>query len=642
MVDEKQSSQSPATSQWALLKTPRFKPFFFTQFAGAFNDNLYKNGLILFVTYSGIVAEQYLALVNNIGALLFILPFFLFSAFAGQLADQQEKSRLIRRIKLLEVILMSLGAAAFYTQSLVFLLGVLFLMGLQSTLFGPVKYSLLPQALRPEELIGGNALVEMGTFLSILLGTIVAGLWFESQYALVGVSITVILISIIGWMTSRHIPKASPSDPELKLDWNWAKQTKLILAFAKSQRSVFLSILGVSWFWFLGAAYLTQFAQFARITINATPSVATLFMALLAIGIAIGSLSCEKLSRHQVEAGIVPIGAFGLTLLGLDIGWHNYAIFSGIEPTSLSQILSQSLGLRICLNIFGLGFFGGLYIVPLYALIQQRSMAKLRSRIIAANNIINAFAMVCSALFGILLLVGLQLSIPNFFIVVSLMNLVVAIYIFTLAPEFIMRLMVWLLTHSLYRIRHIDLRHIPKTGPALLVANHVTYMDALIIAAASPRPVRFVMFKPIFDIPILSFIFRTCKAIPIISKNRDPETYEQAFEAISKMLKEGELICIFPEGKLTLDGRIDDFRPGVEKILNRDPVPVVPMALRGLWGSYFSRQQQGILLKWPKKLFARVDVVASEAIAPDEASATKLKEVVETLFEDNQPKTNSN
>lgn len=627
-------------SQWQLLRQRNFWPFFYTQFAGALNDNLFKNGLILFLTFSGVVANEHLALVNNLGALLFILPFFLCSAFAGQLADKMEKGMLIRRIKLLEIALMVIGAWAFISQNLYLLMTILCLMGLQSTLFGPVKYSLLPQALPPSALVGGNALVEMGTFLAILLGTICAGLWFQTGSPLSGISTSILFVAIIGWYCSTRIPTLPPNDPTLTIDWHLLRQTKLCLSFARFDKAVFLSILGISWFWFLGAAYLTQFAQFAKITLQGTAAIATLFMAMLAIGIALGSAACERLSGHKVEAGLVPLGAFGLSLCGLDLGLQHYlppSVATG--PVELAAFLMSGLGLRISLDILLLGIFGGLYIVPLYALVQQRSPQKLRSRIIAANNVINAFAMVLSALFGLLILVGLELSLPHFFIVLACMNAVVAVYIFRIVPEFTMRFLVWILTHSLYRIRHIDLTHIPRKGPALLVANHVTFMDALIIAAASPRPVRFVMFKPIFDIPVLRFIFKTCKAIPINSRSRDPETYEQAFNTISQMLKAGELVCIFPEGKLTLDGEIDDFRPGVEKILRADPVPVVPMAIKGLWGSYFSKQQKGILLKWPKKLFAKVELVASEPVPAEAATAGRLQEIVTDLFSAN-PETN--
>jgi 1-acyl-sn-glycerol-3-phosphate acyltransferase len=635
-MTEKSDAEQMANSQWELLRYRNFGPFFWTQFAGALNDNLFKNGLILFLTFSGIVANEHLALVNNVGALLFILPFFVCSAFAGQLADKMEKSALIRRIKLLEILLMALGAWAFLAQNLYFLMAILCLMGLQSTLFGPVKYSLLPQALHQEELIGGNALVEMGTFLAILLGTILAGLWFETASPLSGISTSILFVAIVGWICSRRIPQLQPNDPELKIDWHLLRQTKLCLSFARVETAVFLSILGISWFWFLGAAYLTQFAQFAKVTLQGTPAIATLFMAFLAIGIAMGSAACERLSRHRVEAGLVPIGAFGLTICGLDLGLQHYLPANvALGPVDLGTFITSGLGLRISLDILLLGIFGGLYIVPLYAIVQQRSPQKLRSRIIAANNIINAFAMVCSALFGLLILVGLEVTLPHFFIVLACMNMVVALYIFKIVPEFTMRFLVWVLTHSLYRIRHIDLSHIPRQGPALLVANHVTFMDALIIAAASPRPVRFVMFKPIFQIPILRFIFKTCKAIPIDSRSRDPQAYEQAFVTISHMLKSGELVCIFPEGKLTLDGRIDDFRPGVEKILKSDPVPVIPMAIKGLWGSYFCRQQKGILLKLPKKLFAKVELVASTPVPAEEATAKRLQCIVEDLFAEN-------
>ncbi|MEJ2681749.1 MAG: MFS transporter [Gammaproteobacteria bacterium] len=626
-----------AVNQWSLIRHhPHFSPFFWTQFTGAFNDNVFKNGLILFLTFSGQIADQYLPLANNLGAMLFILPFFLCSAFAGQLADKMEKSTLIQRVKLLEIILMVAGAVAFWCHSVAALMAVLFLMGLQSTLFGPVKYSLLPQALHPQQLIGGNALVEMGTFLAILLGTVFAGLWFTSPFPIGGISVSVVIIALMGWIFSRRIPPLSSNDPHLQVDWHLLRQTRVCLAFARTERSVFLSILGISWFWFLGAAYLTQFAQFAKLTLAGSPSIATLLMALLAVGIGIGSAWCERLSNHKVEAGLVPIGAIGLTWAGLDLGSLDYALLQTENaPHTIMTLLSTGVGLRAAIDVLLIGGAGGIYVVPLYALVQQQSAEKIRARVIAANNIINAIAMTASAIFSMVLLVGLEISLPHLFVILACMNVVVALYIFTLVPEFTMRFLVWLFTHSIYRIRHMNLNHIPQEGAALLVSNHVTFVDALIIAAACRRPVRFVVFKPIYDLPILRFIFKISKAIPIDSRRRDPEAYEQAFILIDQLLHAGELVCIFPEGKLTLDGEIDEFRPGIEKIVNTNPTPVVPLALRGLWGSYFSRQQQGVILKWPKKLFARVDLIAGAPIAPEHASLQRIQNAVETLLKPN-------
>ncbi|MEJ2756782.1 MAG: hypothetical protein P8104_13425, partial [Gammaproteobacteria bacterium] len=411
-----------AVNQWSLIRHhPHFSPIFWTQFTGAFNDNVFKNGLILFLTFSGQIADQYLPLANNLGAMLFILPFFLCSAFAGQLADKMEKSTLIQRVKLLEIILMVAGAVAFWCHSVAALMAVLFLMGLQSTLFGPVKYSLLPQALHPQQLIGGNALVEMGTFLAILLGTVFAGLWFTSPFPIGGISVSVVIIALMGWIFSRRIPPLSSNDPHLQVDWHLLRQTRVCLAFAP-----------------------------------------TLLMALLAVGIGIGSAWCERLSNHKVEAGLVPIGAIGLTWAGLDLGSLDYALLQTENaPHTIMTLLSTGVGLRAAIDVLLIGGAGGIYVVPLYALVQQQSAEKIRARVIAANNIINAIAMTASAIFSMVLLVGLEISLPHLFVILACMNVVVALYIFTLVPEFTMRFLVWLFTHSIYRIRHMNLNHIP-------------------------------------------------------------------------------------------------------------------------------------------------------------------------------------
>lgn len=623
-------SQDKSQSQFALLKTRRFAPFFLTQFFGAFNDNVFKNALLILFTFSAAYqTEMDASLLNNLAAGLFILPFFLFSAFAGEIADKYEKSGLIRKIKLGEIVIMCLAAAAFWFNSAYGLLLILFLMGTQSTFFGPVKYSIIPQHLSSRELVGGNALVESGTFLSILLGTIAGGILSKMDNGPELVSGTVIVIAILGWFSSRNIPDAPAANPEIKINFNPLKETWRTIQFARQNHGVFLAIMAISWFWFLGAAYLTQLPKYTQDVLWGDQTVVTALLAFFSIGIAIGSLLCEKLSGHKIELGLVPLGSIGLSVFGTDL-YFSPTSHSG-EIIGFFTFFTQPESYRVLLDFIAIGIFGGLYIVPLYAMIQERTEEKTRARTIAAVNIMNALFMVVSAISGILFLGIFQLSIPEFFLILAIMNAVVAAYIYTTIPEFTMRFLIWIITHTMYRVTHKDLQKIPDEGPAVLVCNHVSYMDALIIAGACRRPVRFVMFKPIYDLPVLNFIFRTGKTIPIHSKSKDPATYEQAFTRISQELRDGEVVCIFPEGKLTTDGEIDTFRNGIEKIIAEDPVPVVPMALKGLWGSFFSHKDGSALSKLPKRFWSKVELVASDPIQPEQITAPRLQQKVSEL-----------
>ena len=617
-------------SQFSLLKTRRFAPFFLTQFLGAFNDNVYKNSLMAMITFGLLSSTLDLSLMNNIGAMLFILPFFLFSALAGQLSDKYEKSYLIRRIKLLEIVIMCLGAIAFYFSMTAGLMLLLFLMGTQSAFFGPVKYSIIPQHLDNHELVGGNALVEMGTFLAILIGTLVASMLATQSDGILWVSAIIISVAILGYLVSRKIPSAPAANPDLKVRFNPFTETWRTISYSREQKSVFLAVLAISWFWFLGAAYLTQIYGFAKDYLGGDQSVVMVLLATFSIGIATGSLLCERLSGHKVELGLVPLGSIGLTIFGMDLFLQSLPEL-GPELITAGQFLSSPSNLRIVADFLLIGVFGGFYIVPLYAMVQARSAPEKRSQVIAAINIMNALFMVVSAIVGIIVLGLLDLTIPQFFLILAVLNALVAIYIYRTIPEFAMRFIIWVLTHTMYRVRHIDLHKIPDEGACVLVCNHVSFVDALLIGGACRRPVRFVTFKPIYNMPVLNFIFRTAKAIPIDSRKADPEGYELAFARIADELKNGEVVCIFPEGKLTTNGEIDEFKNGISRILQETPVPVIPMALRGLWGSFFSHKDRPALSQMPKRFWSKIELVVGEPIPAEQATPEYLKEKVAEL-----------
>ena len=612
-----------------LLSSRRFRPFFVTQLGGAFNDNLYKNGLTIFIAFQAAgISQQQSNMLVNVAAGLFILPFFLFSPIAGQLADKYEKSMLIQRIKLLEIAIMLLGAGAFLLQSPILLVAILFLMGTQSALFGPVKYSLLPQALESTELVGGNAMVEFGTFLAILAGLIVSV--YLMSLGLVAMAVAIIVIAAAGYWASRGIPRLPAAAPDLKISFNIPRQTLSILRDAQANRSVFYSIMGISWFWFIGITYITQLPNYVRYELGGNEQVYVLLLAMFSFGIGAGSFLCERLSGRLVEIGLVPIGALGLTLFGVDI-YFNQGLSTGAGLIGPSTFLTQASSLRVCLDIVMLGVSGGLYIVPLYALVQQRSEPSKCSRIIAANNIMNALFMVVASLYGLFTL-AVGVSIPMLFLIVALMNAAVALFIFLLVPEFIMRLLVWLLLHTVYRVSHSGLEKIPEDGPALLICNHVSFVDPLVLVGYVRRPIRFVMDHRIFKTPVLSFIFKTAQAIPIAPAHENAEMMEKAFDRVSAALQRGELVCIFPEGKITDSGQMNPFKSGVTRIVERDPVPIIPMALRGLWGSFFSRAHGKAMSRlFPRGMLNRIELVADDALTGPDIHLEDLQQRVTAL-----------
>jgi 1-acyl-sn-glycerol-3-phosphate acyltransferase len=616
-------------NQYALLKQRRFLPFFLTQFLGAFNDNVFKNALIILVAFHATsMSSLGAATLSNLAQALFILPFFLFSATAGQLADKLEKSFVIRVVKIAEIAIMVLGATGFYFRNLTLLLTALFLMGLHSTVFGPVKYSYLPQHLEPQEIVGGNGLVEMGTFLAILLGTLLGG-FLIAEGSPGPVAAAVLVLAVLGYLASRGVPHSPAAAPELAVNWNPFSETWRILRFLKQDRTVFLSVLGISWFWFLGAIYLSQFPLYTKEVLSGNEEVVTVLLALFSVGVGAGSLLCERMSGRRVEIGLVPFGSIGLTLFGMDFYFASTGL-AAHAPYGAIAFLREPAHWRILADLALVGVFGGFYIVPLYALVQTRSAPSHRSRVIAGNNVLNALFVVAAALTAIGLL-DLGLTIPQLFLAAALLNAAVAIYIYTLVPEFLMRFLIWLLVHTVYRLDKSGMDHIPATGPAVLVCNHVSYVDALVIGAACPRPVRFVMDHQIFKIPVLNFVFRTGRAIPIAPAREDPQALERAYDEIAKALAEGDLIGIFPEGKITADGQLSAFRPGVKKIVERTPVPVVPLALRGLWGSFFSRRGGPAMTHWgriAKRIYSRVSLIAAPPVPAEEVTPEALQAVV--------------
>ena len=624
---------SAGHGQFRLLRERRFLPFFLTQASGAFNDNVFRNATVVLIGFAMGLSVEQKTTYSNLAPALFILPFFLFSASAGQIAEKFEKTRVIRFVKLFEIAAMTLAAFGFLMHSAMLLFAVLFLMGVHSTLFGPIKYAILPQALNESELVGGNGLVEMGTSMAILLGMLLGGSLIEAAgpsgplYA----AIAVIVIAVLGYLVCRAIPPAPAAAPDLKFNWNFFSETWRVVAFTARDRTVFNAVLGISWFWFFGLVFTAQLPNYTTIYLGGTGAVYILALALFSIGTGIGSLLCERLSGRKIEIGLVPFGSIGLTLFGIDL------YFARPQPSLLTDLspmafLAAPGNWRIALDLTIIGIFAGFYIVPLFALVQSRAERSQLSRVIAGNNILNALFMVVASLVSGLLLNVAHLSIPQLLLATALMNAVVAIYIYTLVPEFLLRFIDWILIHLLYRIRKQGLDNIPEHGAALLVCNHVSFMDPMIILGSIRRPVRFVMYYKIYNLPLMRPLFRAAKAIPIAGRKEDPELMERAFAEVDKELAAGNLVCIFPEGGITRDGTMQPFRPGVERILAQRPVPVVPMALRGLWGSLFSRRDSMLgRARLPRRFRSQIDLVVGPPVPAAEATAAALEAKVREL-----------
>jgi len=632
---ETQPDAAHATQgQFQLLKERRFLPFFLVQFLGAGNDNIFKFAFTVLATYS---AAEWGGLDSKIaGAVIggiFILPFVLFSATAGQIADKYDKDRLIRFVKSLEIGIALVIAAGFMWKIPACLFTGVFLMGLHSTLFGPVKFSYLPQHLRDDELTGGNGLLEMGTFVAILLGTMLGG-------ALVGmgevgphyVAWVTIAVAVLGRLFASWVPVSPAADPALKINWNPVTETLSNLRYAKANRTVFLSMLGISWLWFFGSIFLTSFTGFAKDVLGGNEQVVTLLLATFSVGIGIGSLLCEKLSGHKVEIGLVPFGSIGMTVFAVDL----YFASRGMTPTGLAgaaEFVKSGANIRVMADLFLLAMFAGFYSVPLYALIQSRTEKSHVARVIAANNILNAlFMVVASLMAAVLLSSAVGLSLPQLFLVVALLNAVVAIYIYGLVPEFLMRFLCWMLIHTVYRVKKKGLENIPDEGEAVIVCNHVSFVDALVITAACPRPIRFVMDHQIFKIPVLSFIFRTGKAIPIASAKVDEALLNRAYDKVAEALEQGELVCIFPEGRITDTGDLYPFKSGIKRIIDRTPAPVIPMALSGLWGSFFSRKGGAAMTRpFRRGLFSLVSLTVAPAVPAGQVTPEALQAQVAAM-----------
>lgn len=607
-----------------LLSQRRFLPYFITQFLGAFNDNIFKNVLLLFVAFAPADSLPMDSDVFiNLAAGLFILPFFLFSATAGILADHWDKARYIRWTKLLEVLIMACGAVGFLTHDYHILLLLLFLMGTQSAFFGPVKYSILPQHLEPKQLTRANAWVEMGTFIAILTGTIAAGVIASTAISYLLAAVTVFACALFGYLASYFIPSAPSSATHKAFRWQPVRDTQHILTQLHASKALLFPALSISWFWFLGATYLTQFPNFTQDILHAPQGAVSFLLALFSVGIATGSMLCARICRQVIEPALAPLG---LLLMGLSGGYFS------LEAQALSQTLpvfTQTLTFVLTTPLWGLfaaifvmGVSGGLFIVPLYTQLQTRANADSRSQVIAGLNIYNALFMVASAVVGILFLGLFNGSITALFSLLAVANLILAMVFCYRKPIIVLRYLVQLLLRLCYRIRIVHPHYLPEQGGALIIANHVSYLDALLITSLTPRRIRFVMQQEYTTFAPIRRVLKGAGVIPISAQKKG--SVRQAMAEIEQALNNGELVCLFPEGSLTPDGHLQPFMRGLDIILSRSKPDVLPIAINGLWGSYFSRHRGRACRGLPKPTRPRIEVTLCERQSALDTSRQQL------------------
>jgi 1-acyl-sn-glycerol-3-phosphate acyltransferase len=566
-------------------------------FLGALNDNLFKNALALLITYLNLslFGLNSAALVAMCGG-LFILPFFLFSATAGQLADQMSKSTLIRATKVTEFLIMTLAATGFYFELLELLLVVLFLMGTQSAFFGPLKYGIIPQLISRDEFVVGNAFIGGGTFLAILIGTILGGIAVLNPSANIVAALAVLSVSVLGIVSSLFVKKCDPVDPEIKPDFTFFKPTLDIIKLTMGDKKIFNTCIGISWFWFIGAAILSLIPSLCKDVFQGGEVVGTMFLATFTIGMGIGSFLAERLSSRRPEIGMVPIAAALMSVFLIDMAYCA-SQFSGPSTDVLlgaADFFNYDYSYRAILDLLLVSIFGGTYIIPQFTFLQDYTPRNILSRIIAGNNIWNAIFMVSAAVM-IMILSSINVSIQEIFLVIAGLNFIFSFYLYFTNSSVTLRFICWLLSKTMYRLKIEGREHIPDKGSVIIACNHVSFIDWILIMSACPRPVRFVIDHAYYYAKGMKFWFKQAHLIPIATKRQDPNILNQAFLDMKDGLENGDVLGIFPEGWITRDGKMRKFQPGIKKIIGMHPTVVVPMIIQGLWGSFYSFEGKGVL-----------------------------------------------
>jgi len=577
----------------------RFKPFIATQALGAMNDNFFKTLLQLFVL-QGMAAAHAEEAISQ-ATLIFTVPFVLFGPWSGYLNDRYSKTKVMRAIKFLEIAIMLLGVLSYYYGNIHCLMGVLFLMATHSTFFSPAKSGIIPEICRPEAITVANSWVEMTTFIAILFGTAIAGplLSFHHNNYL-KVSIYCVGVAVLGTIASFGIQKTSAVGTSERFPYNPLSGIYRDLLFLKKQKGLFLASLANSYYWLLGLIFSVNILVYGKKFLGLDGDAGvwlTLLPAYLGIGIAAGSMLAGRWSGKKVELGLVPLGGIGLSVTGI-------ALFFSVGSYWLTAVILVLAGI-----------FGGLFIVPLYAFLQFEAKDDEKGRVLATAGVMNGIFLVIGSILYWLLAVKLAFNPAQIYLVMGILTILVVVYICTIIPEYFIRFIAWLMTHTFYNIKIVGAENVPLAGPAMLIPNHVSFVDALLLSASIQRFLKFVMYKKYFDVPVLRWLCKIMEVIPI-APYEGKESVKTSLETAQAKLDLGEIVCIFAEGKLTLDGKIGEFRPGFEKIMEGHDCPIIPVYLHNVWGSIFSYSGEKFLWKFPKKIPYPITIVYGEPMSP--------------------------
>ncbi len=594
-----------------LFHRRRFLPLFITQALGAWNDNFFKNALLLLATYKLALAPGSDSVMVAVVGGLFILPFFLFSATAGRVADRFDKSRLIVGLKALEILFMALALAGFALANIPMLLATLFLMGVHSTFFSPLKYGLLPEHLRHDELLAGNALVDAGTFLAILVGTIAAGLVIPLAGGAVAAGVIAMVVAALGLLASLFIPRAPAASPGLTIGFNIVAESAEMVRYAAQRRELFLAILGISWFYAIGATFAAEFPAYVKDTLGGSAHIVTLYLSVFSVGIGIGSLLANRLLRGEISARHVPFAALGMSVFIGDFYLASPAPAAHAGLLSLTGYIADPASWRSLFDLLGLSVCGGIFIVPLYTLLQERSEAAHRARVIAANNTVNALLMVIAAIVTVVLL-KIGFSVVSVFLLVGIGNLAVAVYICGLLPQATTKAALAAVLRVLYRVEIRGLEnYLAVQGPAIVVVNHVSFLDAALLAAFLPG-------RPVFAVDTfiarrwwLRPFLRLFEALPV-----DP-TSPMAIRTLTRAVAEGQHCVIFPEGRVTMTGALMKIHEGPGLIADRARARIIPVRVDGAQYTPFSRLRGKVRRRWFPRI--RITILPSVQLALPEA-----------------------
>ncbi|EPC01807.1 hypothetical protein L861_21515 [Litchfieldella anticariensis FP35 = DSM 16096] len=607
----------------------RFAPLFWTQALGAFNDNFLRMTLLLLVWGALPPRDWRPGPVLTLSVAGTILAYLTLSSWGGMLGDRLDKQRLIRRLKLLELAIMLGTVVAVWFESVALLLVFVLLLAGRSALLGPVRYAILPQHLAPTELVRGNAWIGLGTFVALLTGALLAAVMatLPEPWSRLTAMLVLVSVALLGLATSFAIPPA-PACAKIPVGWRPWRSSSEILRQAAQGRHLFPAMLGVASFWFLVTCMLTLLPAWVRDNFGGNEAALNLLLAAFALGVGVGALLCAHFSAGRLETGLVSLGGM---LLGIASLYLASLTPMAVNMDGMAFLMGSDRFWQMFVGFTLVGIGGGLYSVPLYTLVQLISREEQRSRMLGAVNMLSALAVILAVGYGSVMLVWLGTGLRGIVAGLGVMGLFVGAGLLLRRPRPVLRLLIFALIHVIYRLRFHGRQHIPVRGPALVVCNHVSFMDALVLGGASPRPLRFLMDQPIYESPWLNWWFRIVGAIPVDSDRRDPGNVRRALNEVSHALREGEVVMLFPEGRLTPDGEIQGFRRGLEMILSRDPVPVVPAGLAGLWGSWTSHYGGRALTKPPRRFRARVALSFGEPLSSREARSPLLEKRVRDL-----------